>query len=77
MAHTNHYAAPAMAPFEGSRYAESRVRLATAERLLAEGLARGDDPVDLVARVLRSHEPAPAQAICGHPDEGSRRPSRA
>ena len=70
MAHTNHYASPAMAPFEGSRFAESRVRLATAERLLAEGLARGDDPSDLVARVLASHERAPGQAICAHPDRG-------
>ena len=30
-----------MAPFEGSRIEESRMRLATAERLLAEGVARG------------------------------------
>ena len=69
MAHTNHYAAPAMAPFEGSRFEESRVRLATAERLLAEGVARGDDPVELATRVLRSHEPSPAQEICGHPND--------
>ncbi len=69
MAHTNHYAAAAMAPVEGSQYAESRVRLATAERLLAEGIARGDDPVDLVARALRCHDPSPGQAICSHPDE--------
>jgi isopenicillin-N N-acyltransferase-like protein len=69
MAHTNHYASPAMASFEGSRFEESRVRLATAERLLAEGLGQGQDPVALVAQVLRSHERAPGQAICGHPDE--------
>lgn len=69
MAHTNHYAAPAMAPFEGVAHEESRVRLATAERLLADGLARGDDPVELVTRVLRCHDPSPEQAICGHPDE--------
>ncbi len=68
MAHTNHYAAPAMAPFEGSRHEESRVRLGTAERLLAEGVARGDDPVELVARVLRCHDPSPDGAICGHAD---------
>ena len=67
MAHTNHYAAPEMAPHEGSTHEESRVRLATAERLLAEGVARGDDPVDLATRVLRSHDPSPA--ICGHPDD--------
>jgi len=43
------------------------VRHATAGRLLAEGIAAGDDPVALVARVLRSHEPAPDECICGHP----------
>ena len=69
MAHTNHYAAAEMEPFEAATYEESPIRLATAEGILAEGIARGDDPVELVARVLRCHEPAPAQAICGHPDE--------
>ena len=69
MAHTNHYALGGMAPYEGSQYGESRIRLATAERALAEGVARGDDPIDLVARVLRSHDPAPAECICGHPSE--------
>jgi isopenicillin-N N-acyltransferase-like protein len=70
MAHTNHYAAPEMSPFEGSHHEESRVRLSTAERLLAEGIARGDDPVELAGRVLRCHEPGPQQAICGHPESG-------
>ena len=69
MAHTNHYVAADMLPFEGATYDESPVRLATAERLLAEGVTRGDDPVELVSRVLRCHEPDPGQAICGHPDE--------
>jgi hypothetical protein len=69
MAHTNHYTAPEMQPYEGSRHRESRTRLATAERLLAEGVARDDDPVELVARVLRSHEPSPHECICGHADE--------
>jgi isopenicillin-N N-acyltransferase-like protein len=67
MAHTNHYVAPEMAPFEGERYQESSTRLATAERMLAEGIARGDDPVELVASVLRGHEPSPDDCICGHP----------
>jgi isopenicillin-N N-acyltransferase-like protein len=69
MAHTNHYAAPAMEPYEGSRHRESRTRLATAEAMLAEGVARDDDPVELVARVLRCHGPSPDECICGHPDE--------
>ncbi len=69
MAHTNHYVSPDMKPVEGAAHEESAVRLATAERMLAEGLAAGDDPVALVAAVLRSHEPSPEMAICGHPDE--------
>jgi len=69
MAHTNHYVAAEMAPFEAADYQESPMRLAVAEGILADGLARGDDPVELVARALRCHDPAPDQAICGHPDE--------
>lgn len=70
MAHSNHYAAPAMAPYEGSTYVESRLRLDAAERLLAEGVAGADDPVDLAAAVLRCHGPSAAEAICGHADAG-------
>jgi isopenicillin-N N-acyltransferase like protein len=69
MGHTNHYVSAAMKPHEGASHEESVVRLATAERLLKEGIARGEDPVDLVARVLRCHDPSTDQAICGHPDE--------
>jgi len=69
MAHTNHYAAAQMAPFEGSQHEESRVRLSTAEHLLAEGIARAVDPVELAARVLRCHQPSLDQAICGHADD--------
>jgi len=69
MAHTNHFTSPLMAPFEGTRHEESRVRLETAERLLTEGVSRGDDPVALVSRVLRCHDPSAEYAICGHADE--------
>ena len=69
MAHTNHYVAAGMAPFEAVTYEESPIRLATAERILTEGIARGDDPVELVAGALRCHDPAPELAICGHPDQ--------
>jgi isopenicillin-N N-acyltransferase like protein len=69
MAHTNHYVAAAMAPFEAATHEESPIRLATAEGILAKGIARGDDPVELVARALSCHDPAPELAICGHPDE--------
>ena len=68
MAHTNHYASPEMQPYEGYGGGESAVRLSTAERLLAEGLAAGEDPLDLVARVLRTHEPSLQECICGHPE---------
>jgi hypothetical protein len=68
MAHTNHYVLPEMQPFEGYGGGESEVRVGTAERLLAQGLAAGDDPVELVARVLRTHEPSLDDCICGHPD---------
>jgi hypothetical protein len=67
MAHTNHYVSADMAPFEGRASGESAVRLATAERLLRDGVAAGEEPVGLVARVLRTHEPSPEEAICGHP----------
>jgi isopenicillin-N N-acyltransferase-like protein len=69
MAHTNHYVNAEMAPFRAATSEESSIRLATAEGILAAGIARGDDPVELVARALRCHEPGPEQAICGHPDE--------
>ena len=70
MAHTNHYVSPELRPFEGYAGGESEVRLSTAERLLREGVAAGEDPLELVARVLRTHEPSPAEAICGHPGAG-------
>jgi isopenicillin-N N-acyltransferase-like protein len=68
MAHSNHYVSPEMQAYEGYGGGESEVRLTTAERLLAEGLAAGEDPVDLVARVLRTHDPSPEDCICGHPE---------
>jgi isopenicillin-N N-acyltransferase-like protein len=67
MAHSNHYVSPEMRPYEGCAAEESVVRLSTAERMLTEGLAAAEDPVDLVARVLRTHEPSRDQCICGHP----------
>ena len=67
-AHTNHYVTAPMALFEGNHHEESRQRLAVAERLLADGLARGREPLQVVAEVLRSHEGAP-DCICGHPGQ--------
>jgi isopenicillin-N N-acyltransferase like protein len=69
LAHTNHYVAPEMAPFEGAAHDESRTRLRTAETLLAAGLDHGAEPVALVADILRCHEPSPQACICGHPDQ--------
>ena len=68
MAHTNHYVSPDMATYEGSGEQESRTRLVAAEALLAEGMARGEDPFALVTRVLRDHSTRP-DSICGHEDE--------
>jgi isopenicillin-N N-acyltransferase like protein len=70
LAHTNHYVSPEMAACEGASYDESRVRLATAEGMLGKGVARGDDPIDLVTAVLRCHDPSAAEAICGHAEAG-------
>ncbi|HMK92241.1 MAG TPA: C45 family peptidase [Thermoleophilia bacterium] len=67
-AHTNHYDLPQMSSREAVYHEESRTRLATARRLLADGVAGGDDPVDVIARVLRCHEPSPDDCICSHPD---------
>jgi isopenicillin-N N-acyltransferase like protein len=64
--HTNHFVSEAMAPFEASSNDESRRRLRRAETVLAEGIARGDDPVQLVAAMLRDHAGAP-DAVCSHP----------
>jgi len=66
-AHTNHYAAPAMAYYEGYHKEESRARLLEAERTLEAGVAAGEDPERLLERVLRSHANRP-DSICGHPD---------
>lgn len=66
-AHTNHYVAAKMQRFEGSPWEGSRKRLARASDLLRAGVGRGDDPVELAARVLVDHENGPA-SICGHPD---------
>ena len=70
MAHTNHYDSADMKSYEGYGGGESVVRLSTAERLLAEGIAAGEDPLELVARVLRTHEPSLQECICGHPEPG-------
>ncbi|MBM3146441.1 MAG: hypothetical protein FJ000_00935 [Actinobacteria bacterium] len=74
-AHSNHYTLPGMVRFEGYWAEESRARLARAGRLLAEGVERGDDAFDLVARVLRDHAGTP-DAICGHPEDGPPRPDQ-
>jgi isopenicillin-N N-acyltransferase-like protein len=66
-AHTNHYAAAKMQRFEGSPWEGSRKRLARANDLLRDGVERGDDPVELAARVLVDHENG-VSSICGHSD---------
>jgi len=64
--HTNHFTAPEMQDLERSESAGSRLRLERGRGLVAAGLARGDDPFDLVAAVLSDHANAPT-SICAHP----------
>jgi len=69
LVHTNHYLDPAMARFEISTSVGTRRRAARAAALLDDGLARGDDPHDLLATILRDHDGlGEAVSICGHPD---------
>ena len=77
MAHTNHYVAPEMAPFEGPQHrGVAQSGSPRPSGCSPKASPRGDDPVELVARVLRGHEPSPDECICGHPDETRRWPSR-
>ena len=66
LAHTNHFTADEMSDVERSDSEGSRHRLTRARELLAAGLGRGDDPLELVAGVLRDHANAPT-SICAHP----------
>jgi len=67
--HTNHYLSPEMAPFEISTSVGTRQRLARAGELLDEGLARGEDPRDVLAALLSDHEGLEDDvSICGHPN---------
>ena len=64
-AHTNHYVSPELTPGDASRGEGSRLRRERATQLLLEGLASGDDLVELGKRVLSDHENAPF-SICDH-----------
>jgi isopenicillin-N N-acyltransferase-like protein len=66
LVHTNHFTAPELADVERSVSAGSRLRLRRGRELVAAGLARGDDPFELVASVLSDHADAPT-SICAHP----------
>jgi len=67
-AHANHYLSPEMGEYDLSSSVNSRTRTARARELVQEGLARGDDPAVIAARVLADHENG-ENCICGHPDE--------
>jgi isopenicillin-N N-acyltransferase-like protein len=70
LAHTNHYLSPEMAPYEISTSVGTRRRLARALALLDAGLARGDDPHDVLAAILTDHDGVDdGCSICSHPDE--------
>jgi len=73
MAHTNHYVADRMIPFEGDpEYAErSAVRYRRARVLLDEMAATGE-PITTAAlrRALGDHTDAP-DSLCRHPEDGA------
>jgi hypothetical protein len=66
LVHANHYTADEMLNLERSDSVGSRQRLARGRELVAAGLERGDDPLELVTNVLRDHANAPT-SICAHP----------
>jgi isopenicillin-N N-acyltransferase like protein len=66
LVHTNHFTGAELQDVERSDSVGSRLRLERGRELVAAGLARGDDPFDTVAAVLRDHVNAPT-SICGHP----------
>jgi isopenicillin-N N-acyltransferase-like protein len=69
LVHTNHFVDPAMTAHDLSTSQGTRLRLARASDLLDQGLARGDDPRDLVQSILSDHDATDqAMSICGHPD---------
>jgi isopenicillin-N N-acyltransferase-like protein len=66
LAHTNHFTAAEMSDLERSTSEGSRRRLERARALVPEGLARGDDPLDIIRGALSDHAHAPT-SICAHP----------
>ena len=69
LVHTNHFVDPAMTAHDMSTSQGTRLRLARARDLLDQGLARGDDPRDLLQAILSDHDAVDqAMSICGHPD---------
>jgi isopenicillin-N N-acyltransferase-like protein len=69
LVHTNHFVDPAMTGCDLSTSAGTRRRRARALDLLDQGLARGDEPGELLRTILRDHDGvAEAMSICGHPD---------
>lgn len=71
-AHANHYLTPEMEAREISTSVNSRTRYARACELIEAGLAGGDDPAAIAARVLADHANG-ENCICGHPDESAPR----
>jgi isopenicillin-N N-acyltransferase-like protein len=78
LAHTNHYLSPELTELEGSTSPGSRHRLARARAVIAEGLARSDDPMTIAETVLRDHDGSP-RSVCSHPisDDPSHGPTTA
>jgi isopenicillin-N N-acyltransferase-like protein len=71
LVHTNHYVHPDMVAHDRSTSPGTRRRLARAGALLDAGLARGDDPHELLCAIMADHDAVDqAASICGHPDPG-------
>jgi isopenicillin-N N-acyltransferase-like protein len=76
LVHTNHFTSPQLQDVERSESVGSRLRLRRGRELVAAGLARGDDPFDIVAAVLADHANVPT-SICAHhvPDDPAHGPT--
>jgi isopenicillin-N N-acyltransferase-like protein len=70
IAHTNHYLAEDMFPYEGylPTWRSSFLRLGRAQEMMAQGLGASREPIDVVTSTLRDHETAPF-SVCEHEQE--------
>jgi isopenicillin-N N-acyltransferase-like protein len=71
-AETNHFTDEAMVAFGAQPVSEDSLgRLVRAKELLVDGMAGGEDLLDLARRVLADHRATGGRTICGHPQSNS------